>query len=186
MIHTYSIANDTASGVVVGFTLQKQIIAAGLTNLNHIETNEDALTIYFSQALDASQVTTLDGVVAAHTGKTSAEQIADYLALQVFPFVRDLINDFAAENITLGITQAGKTGHVLGLFSKPYPCPSITLPISLKNCFDTGSLYSARDVIQYVRNNPMEYAGLSPFITDARLLAMKNKIETFLGLPLST
>lgn len=187
MIHTYSIANDTALGIVDGYTLQEQIKGSAITTpLDHIETEGDVLKLIFQAVLSQADTAICDSVVHAHAGQTSAQQVANYLHGQVFPFIDDLIAIFTAENINLGITQSGKTGSVLGLFSKAYPCPDVLRPISLKNCFDTGSLYSARDVLQYLRNNPMEYSGLSPFVTDARLLSLKNKIETFLGLPLST
>jgi hypothetical protein len=186
MKYTFSIANDTAQSLVVGFTLKTQIQAAGLTSVSHIETNGDVLDIHFTAALAQNEQDTLAATVAAHTGKTSAEQLADYLNSTVHPFCEDLINTFAAENISMGVTQAGKTAHLLGLFTKKYPIPSESLGISLKACFDSGSLYAARDVIQYVRDNPSEFDGLSPFVTDARLLSMKNKIETFLGLPPSS
>ncbi len=186
MKYTYSIANDTAQGICEGFTLQNQIKAAGLSAVESVSTNGDVLDINFPSELAQNDLDILDGVVAAHTGKTTAEQLATYLDVSVFPFCKELINTFAAENISMGITQAGKTAHLLGLFIKKYPIPNESLGISLKACFDSGSLYAGLEVIQYVRNNPSEFDGLSPFVTDARLLAMKNKIEAFLGLPLSS
>ena len=186
MKYTYSVSEDTTTGFVIGFTLQNQIIAAGLSTVTRIETADDVLDIHFPAELDAGQITALTGVVNAHNGKTSAEQLADYLNTSVHPFCTDLINTFAAENISMGVTQAGKTAHLLGLFTKKFPIPNEDLGVSLKACFDSGSLYAAREVIQYVRDNPSNFDGLSPFVTDARLLSMKNKIETFLGLPLST
>lgn len=186
MKYTYSIATDTAQARCEGFTLQNQIKAAGLSTIERVITNGDVLDIYFPTELAQNELDTLDGVVAAHTGKTTAEQLADYLDNSVFPFCKELINTFAAENISMGITQAGKTPHLLGLFTKKYPIPNANLGISLKACFDSGSLYAALAVIQYVRDNPTEFDGLSPFVTDARLLSMKNKIEAFLGLPLSS
>ncbi len=186
MKYTYSIATDTAQGICEGFTLQNQIKAAGLSSVERVVTSGDVLDIHFPAELAQNELDTLDGVVAAHTGKTTAEQLAVYLNESVFPFCAELINTFAAENISMGITQAGKAAHLLGLFTKKYPIPNETLGISLKACFDSGSLYAALDVIQYVRNNPSDISGLAPFVTDARLLSMKNKIETFLGLPLST
>lgn len=186
MIYSYSIATNTAQARCEGFTLKTQIQAAGLSQVDRVVTDGDVLEIHFPTELSAQDLTTLNGVVAAHTGKTTAEQLAFYLNEIVFPFCAELINTFAAENISMGITQAGKTPHLLGLFTKKYPVPNETLGISLKACFDSGSLYAALLVIQHVRDNPSEFDGLSPFVTDARLKQMKNKIEAFLGLPLST
>jgi hypothetical protein len=144
-----------------------------------------SLVVNFNIELTSEEQTSLEGIVTAHTGATSAQQLSAYLDIQVFPFIQNLIRTFAAENISMGITQAGKTGDVLGLFEKQYTIAGISKPVSLKASFDTGSLYVSRSIIQHVRDNPTEYDGLSPFITDSRLLSMKNSIETFLGLPLS-
>jgi hypothetical protein len=116
----------------------------------------------------------------------TADAVGAYLEKVIFPFVRNLINSFAAENIALGITPSGKTGVLLGMFTRQYDIHSNGYPISLKDTFDTGSLYESRSVIQYLRDNPAEFSGLSPFITDARLLKMKNSIELVLGVTLST
>jgi hypothetical protein len=139
--------------------------------------------ITFSGELSQQDQDACAAYVSAFTDYTSAESLAIYLESTVYPFVKGLINSFAAENISMGITQAGKTGHVLALFSKKYPVPNSSFQNSLKSSFDTGSLYIAIDIIEYIRDNPTEFDGLSPFITDARLLAMKNKIEVFLGVP---
>lgn len=144
------------------------------------------LRIHFNTSLSAGEKTALDEVIAAHNGKSTAESLGVYLDTQVFPFVTSLVRTFAAENIAMGITQAGKTGHVLSLFSRYYPVPNASFPNNLKNSLDTGSLYISRAVLQHIRDNPSEFSGLDPFVTDARLLVMKNKIETFLGLPLSS
>jgi hypothetical protein len=153
---------------------------------SYLSTFGTSITIVFAQELLTQEETDLTTIVNNHTGATSAQQLAAYLDNQVFPFIKNLINQFAAENISMGITQAGKTGDVLGLFEKQYTVSGINKPVSLKAAFDTGSLYVARQILQHVRDNPIEFAGLSPFITDSRLLAMKNSIETFLGIPLST
>ena len=143
------------------------------------------ISVSFSTELSQVDQDACAAFVNGFTDYTSAETLAIYLEVNVFPFVKELINKFAAENISMGITQAGKTGHLLALFTKKYPVPSADYQNCLKDSFDTGSLYISRDIIQYIRNNPAEFDGLSPFITDARLLSMKNDIERFLGIALS-
>jgi hypothetical protein len=68
--YNYSIANDTANGEVNSAVLQTQINGAGITSgvLIDIGTTGDDLGITFDVALSAPDKTTLDGVVAAHTG----------------------------------------------------------------------------------------------------------------------
>jgi hypothetical protein len=166
--------------------LKTEIAAASLPAPQGINTNGTAVEIIYQNALTSEQETTLSTLVTNHVQLTTAESLSIYLDNQIFPFVAGLIRTFAAENISMGITQAGKTGHVLALFSKKYPVPNVDYPNCLKDSFDTGSLYISRDIIQYIRDNPSEITGLSPFVTDARLLSMKNKIEAVLGIPLST
>jgi hypothetical protein len=81
-----------------------------------------------------------------------------------------LMNDFTAENILLGITQYNMTAVVLERMN--------AVVIALQ----TGSLY---DAVLKVRQIPQsDYDAI--FITAPRLLAFINKVETYLGLPLST
>lgn len=165
--------------------LRTEIVTAGLPAPSYINTVNTDVSIWYGAELTTEQSSSLTAVVNAHVALTTAESLSIYLDQSVHPFIKNLINTFAAENIALGITQAGKTADVLGLFEKPFNIGAVHL-VSLKGSFDTGSLYVSIAILQYVRNNPSEYTGLSPFVTDARLLAMKNSIETFLGLPLST
>lgn len=81
-----------------------------------------------------------------------------------------IIREFSSENVLLGITQLGKTGEVLDKLQ------------SVLVAVQAGSLYEAINRIKAV---PVEDYDLV-FITEARLLGFCNKIETYLGLPLST
>ena len=178
---------DTYSNELDCGKLQNEIsesaIAETVLGVSRLGSNFD---VTFQNSISAGDQTVLDSIIAAHVHITTAESLEVYLDTSVFPFVKKLMNVFAAENISMGITQAGKTGDVLGLFVKQYDVNSNSLPISLKDTFDTGSLYESIKVITYIRNNPSEFTGMSPYITDARLLEMLNKIETFLGVPLSS
>lgn len=149
------------------------------------QTSLDQLTIFFSEDITTEQEDALDEFIANWLDYNTVETLTIYLDSEVFPFIKNLMNVYAAENISMGITQAGKTDDVLGLFEKKHVISGSLHPVSLKAAFDTGSLYTALTVVQQIRDTPLEYVGLSPFVTDARLLEMKNKIETFLGLELS-
>lgn len=80
-----------------------------------------------------------------------------------------LIQEFAAENVLLGITQAGMTGTVLVKLS------------GVLEAVSAGSLYEAISRIKTVPQSDYD----STFITAARLLAFVNKIEDYLGVPRS-
>lgn len=156
-------------------------------NLISIDTVGSSITLTFDDELNETEEGLVDAAVDAHVAVTTAESLKIYLDSSVMPFINNMINTFAAENISLGITQAGKTADTLAVFVKQFPIGANSAMISFKDCCDTGSLYAAREVLIYVRANPSEYSGLSPYITDARLLVLLNKIETFLGIyPLST
>jgi hypothetical protein len=84
-------------------------------------------------------------------------------------FGSKLINEFAAENLRLGITAAGKTKSVRQAMSQ------------ITDALNTGSLYDAIDEARLIPAPSKD----ATFITDVRLLAFINKIEAYLNQPLS-
>lgn len=167
--------------------LKSEVEALELSHtLLRIDTVGTQVFLVFDDELGETDEDALEAAVSAHIPVTTAESLQAYLSASVFPFVQTVVTQIAAENIAMGITQAGKTADVLGLFGKQFDIGA-TYPVSLKDTFDSGSLYVSLAVLQHMRDNPSVYDGLSPYITDARLLATKNKIEVFLGVtPLST
>jgi hypothetical protein len=95
--------------------------------------------------------------------------VRDGILSPAMTFGQQIIKEFAAENIALGITQAGMTTRVRQVTA------------DIVNALSTGSLY---DAIQAAKVVTLEQKDAT-FITDARLLACVNKIETYLGIPLS-
>lgn len=85
-------------------------------------------------------------------------------------FGNSLLDEFAAENITLGITQDNLTGQVLDTMQ-----PVMTALMA-------GSLYEA--IARAKAVDPASYD--SKYVTAARLLEYVNKIEDYLNIPLST
>jgi hypothetical protein len=84
-------------------------------------------------------------------------------------FGASLVNDFIAENVMMGITQDGMTATVLERMD------------AVLTALQTGSLY---DSISKVRAIPQaDYD--TKYITSERLLIFINKVELYLGLPLS-
>jgi len=155
-------------------------------NYSHWSSFGTQLTVYLTSDFTTQQETDLDNLIANWIDYSTAESLVVYLDTSVFPFTKMLINKFAAENIAMGITQANKSGDLLSLFERPYPTASLGGSLSLKGCFDTGSLYEAVKIIQHIRDNSTEYDNMSPFVTDARLLSLKNEIEVFLGVTPTT
>lgn len=178
---------DTATNDVNEDSLKTQIAGSSISEtVADVVILETSFVVVFENDITSSDKTELDGIITNHEHITTAESMKQYLEYSVYPFIEDIIYTFAAENIAMGITQAGKANGVLALFELKADVDSSGRPISLKGAFDTGSLYAALDVLSYHRTNISNYSDLTPFITDARLLALMNKIETFLGIGLST
>ena len=85
-------------------------------------------------------------------------------------FGKKLSQDFKIENVVLGITQDGMTGTVLDKMSR------------VMAALDSGSLHEAISRIKAIPEADKD----AKYITDARLLEAANKLEAYLGLPLST
>lgn len=125
-----------------------------------------ALNITSSIEIDENELVTLDAIVPA---STPAQHIVERTIHDAIKFGQRMVVVFAAENVILGITQAGKTTAVRKATA------------DVVSALNTGSLY---DAMAECRLIPAEDKD-SVFVTDARLLNFINKIETYLGLSLS-
>lgn len=85
-------------------------------------------------------------------------------------FGQHMLIKFAAENVLLGITQAGMTDTVR------------TVMAGVIQSLQTGSLLNAITLARAVPSGSKD----ATFITDARLLAAINDIEAYLGMARST
>ncbi len=105
MIYTYSIANDTANGLVHSGRLHVAEIATSaiVEPIAGIHTEGDVLDIEFPNALSAGDKTVLDGIVAAHDGTI-------------------ILDDFSQEQLPDVSTTATKDSHVPGMTISP-PIP---------------------------------------------------------------
>ena len=95
--------------------------------------------------------------------------IRDGILTPALQFGDELLKEFASENIAMGITQDIMTGHVR------------LIATNIMDAVSTGSLY---DAMSAIRSIPVEEYD-AKYITAGRLLTYLNKIETYLGLPLS-
>lgn len=120
--------------------------------------------------LTTEEETTLAGLVTAHTATPSSTEFVRQVIYNSIEFGVSLVIEFATENVLLGITQAGMTTTVRNNM------------IEVLSAIQTGSLYDARSVLL----NLPEESKDSTFITNARIIQFVNKIETYLGLPLTT
>lgn len=84
-------------------------------------------------------------------------------------FGTQCLREFSAQNVLLGITQSGMTGTIL------------TILTGVMQALLAGSLYEAMARVRAV--DPADYDGT--YLNATRCLTFINKIETYLGLPLS-
>jgi hypothetical protein len=95
--------------------------------------------------------------------------IPKQVAVAAMGFGKKVLEDFIAENISMGITQDDMSEAVLDAMSRVEPA------------LRTGTLYVA---IKRLKEIPAESKD-DKYITDARLLEAVNKLEEYLGVPLS-
>jgi hypothetical protein len=137
--------------------------------LSHITTTPTHTTIHTTASLSGGEETTLSGLITAHT-TTDSQAAVEQVILNAILFGQQLVTTFAAENVLMGITQAGMTRTVR------------LITHEVVASLGTGSLY---DALQCIRDiDPADYD--ATFITEARLLAFLNKIEVYLGITPST
>jgi hypothetical protein len=107
-------------------------------------------------------------LVTAKAQAVALQNVQNILA-NAKAFGENLMNEFTTENIMLGITADSMTGTVRKNM------------VEVIMALQTGSLY---DAITEAKAIPADKKD-AKYITDARLLAFVNKIETYLGVALS-
>lgn len=155
-------------------------LKANNSKFDSLTVRGDMLYLNYSSSLLQPEIDSISNLVNNFVEISVQEQTKNYLLADVDAFITDLEAEFAAENMLLGITQAGKTGAVLGVMSERVTLAGETRPFSLLDTFRTKSLFEAIRVIDHLVTNIATYE-VSPFITADRLNAFKAKIEEFLA-----
>lgn len=117
---------------------------------------------------------TFSDLVLTELTKTTGDSAED--------FGKTLLSEFRGENIKMGITQAGFSGKVLSVLSERFDIENNGYPISLKDTIETGTLYEALSVLDFLisKCDNGDYNDLAPFITSERLTIFKQKILEYL------
>lgn len=145
-------------------------------NRSHLQAEPNASHFELADGVDEDCVDLVDGALVLNSGKVLAKAAAAQLrAIQnalssAKSFGESLMNEFTVENITLGITADAMTGTVRKNMSE------------VIMALQTGSLYDAIVEAKLIPTIQKD----AKYITDARLLSFVNKIETKLGITLST
>jgi len=159
MIHTYSVIDDTLNGTVDLGILSKQF--TGLP-FDKITVKNGIIAIHTNEPK-----TSFDPVVAAHS--SSIVTVYEGVVRGAMDFFSTMMVHFAAENVTMGITQAGKTKEAADYLSV------------VMRYGQSGSLYAVMNEIDTLVSNGVP-ASLSPFVTSARLTDFKSEVAGYLGL----
>lgn len=136
----------------------------------------DQLEIHFTANLIQSQIDALSAFIASFSNVSVYDTLYSHLKTNIDPFVEELLISIRAENIEMGITQAGKTLEVLGFFEDHVMLPGKTRGVTLQGSLTTGSLTVTIEILTYLIANPNLYTDLSPFVTAARLTQWRDKI----------
>lgn len=108
----------------------------------------------------------MQSIVDTHVHPGKAQVLPIIKAARAFG--ETLMEDFATENVLMGITQAGKTGAASDFLA------------NIARNISTGSLY---EVVKEIDRKVLLGlpSDLSPFITEARMILIKNKIMEYLS-----
>lgn len=137
----------------------------------------DEAAAWVSANAPGSQIQVIEEHVAEPVLETQTEMINRVVIQRAEALCNDAIDTFKAENVLMGITQYGKTEAVTAYLSAPVPGVS---EIGLMAHMSQGNV----DMVEKILGAMNPPANLAPFVTPARILAVRNKMRTFLNLPL--
>lgn len=149
-------------------------IRANCTKYQSCSIKGDQLQVMFSTSLTQAEVNNVSALITTFVEVDVTEELKEHVSKTISPFIEDFMYQILAENIEMGITQAGKTAEVLGFFCHPFVLPGKTRGVSIKDSLDTCSLTVTVEVLNYLIANPDLYSDLSPYVTSARLTAWRD------------
>jgi hypothetical protein len=143
--------------------LQLECIALPVVGFS---TSSGDIKVFTSVALSEGQQADLLALLTAHSPADATAAVREIIKNAIL-FGTDLMEKFAAENVMMGITQAGKTKVVADYFA------------DVIRYTQTGSLYEVINEVDRLINAGIP-SELSPFVTEARLNDFKSKVITYL------
>jgi len=138
----------------------------------------DQVEIHFKQNLSQGQIDSLALFVSGFSNVSVVDTYKNYLGAEIDPFGKAMMLKIRAENISMGITQAGKTADCLGFFNHPITLPGKLFPITFAQAFDSSSFYEVIALINYflLPENQALYSTLGPFISVDRLTLWRTEV----------
>jgi hypothetical protein len=145
---------------------------------NFVNVRNDQVEIHFKQNLNQTQIDALSLFMSSFSNVSVVDTYKNYLGAEIDPFGKQMMLRIRAENISMGITQAGKTADCLGFFNHLVLLPGKVFPISFQMAFDSSSFYEVIALINYflLPENQNLYSTLTPFVTAERLTAWRTEV----------
>jgi hypothetical protein len=142
---------------------------------NILDANNNVIgTLELPDGTDQSVIDELLSLYTYVPPTPTASQIVTNSIAAASQFGQQLIVQYAAGNVLSGITQAGKT------------IPVATYMQTVAYYLNSGSLYAAiTEINTMIADTSSTKTSLSPFVTNNILYTYLNKIQTYLGLPLT-
>lgn len=143
-----------------------------------INVRGDQVEIHFKSNLNQEQIDALAVFITNFSNVSVVDTYVNYLGAEIDPFGKQMMLRIRAENIAMGITQAGKTADCLGFFNHPVLLPGKVFPITFQMAFDSSSFYEVIALINYflLPENQNIYSTLAPFVTAERLTAWRTEV----------
>lgn len=141
------------------------LIASQVAEFDGIVTGEEGVRILLKSPVTQAIIDQIEAIVPPPA--QSNTEYAQGIVKQAQSFASQIVVEFAAENILMGITQAGKTKVVADYLA------------DVTRYAQTGSLYEVINEITRLINSGIP-ADLSPFVTQVRLEAFRQKIINYL------
>lgn len=129
--------------------------------------DEGVVTVLVSGVPDLTLISVIEAISPPNASTLS---LVEDSVTNARHFGAQIIVEFAAKNVILGITADGMTGSVRKT------CAEVI------DCLLTGSLYDAINELRAIPTGSYD----SKYITAARILIVINELETYLGVTLST
>lgn len=171
MSSIYFTKDQTAQGDVNKSKLMAEIESSAIeTEIKNISITDVGFYVIFDNDLSGPELSTLEQIVSTHHYLSTQERVM-LIVSRAIEFGNNMILEFAAENIMMGITQLGKTKDVADYLA------------TVMRYTQSGSLYEVVGEIERLKANGLP-PDLAPFVTEARLNVFKNKILAYLaGMP---
>lgn len=112
--NTYSLAANFSAHIINLDTFQRSITQSTIAQvLSGLQVNGDVVTVSFPLALSAGDKTTLDGIVAAHTGTPFASAPLPLRAVSIASQTSDLTTDSVAAAVGVGVGGLGPGDYLI-------------------------------------------------------------------------